>query len=208
MDVVVFPLGPLQTNSYLAISGDAAIAVDVGGDPGAMVSHLHSKQLSLTHIVLTHLHCDHIYGVRALSEATGASVLANTDDDYLLDLDIGRGGFMGLPMVSLFAHDPLVPGEASFLGMPCKVLATPGHTPGSVSLYFPDDRVCFSGDLLFHRSIGRTDFPGGSHEVLLNSVMTQIFTLPEETVVYSGHGPETTVGSEKKNNPFFGEFAF
>ncbi len=206
MDILVFPLGPLETSSYLVVEGDSAVAIDVGGDPAPMLSHIDSNNLSLKQILITHLHCDHIYGVKALVDATSAPVLASPEDEYLMELEIGRGGFMGLPHVPEFTREPLSPGETTFLGLACTVLATPGHTPGSLSFYFPQANVCFAGDLLFHRSIGRTDFPGGSHEMLLDSVKTQIFTLPEETVVYPGHGPKTSVGSEKRNNPFFGEF--
>ena len=97
-------------------------------------------------------------------------------------------------------------GNTSFGGMACEVLATPGHTPGGVSLFFPAENLVFTGDALFYRSIGRTDFPGGDHEGLLRSVSQVLFALPEDTVVYPGHGPSTTIGDEKKSNPFCGEF--
>lgn len=97
-------------------------------------------------------------------------------------------------------------GETSFGGMACRVLETPGHTPGGVSLYFPAEKLVFTGDALFYRSMGRTDFPGGDHAVLLRSINDVLFTLPDSTVVYPGHGPATTIGDERKNNPFCGEF--
>ena len=97
-------------------------------------------------------------------------------------------------------------GKTTFGGMDCEVLATPGHTPGGVSLFFPAENLVFTGDALFYRSIGRTDFPGGDHEGLLRSVSQVLFALPEDTVVYPGHGPSTTIGDEKKSNPFCGEF--
>jgi len=113
---------------------------------------------------------------------------------------------MGLPRVTLFDFLDLPAGETTFLGLACRVLATPGHTPGSRSLYFPEAGALFSGDLLFNRSIGRTDFPLGDHEALMRSVRELIFTLPPETVVFSGHGPETTVGDEREHNPFFVDY--
>jgi glyoxylase-like metal-dependent hydrolase (beta-lactamase superfamily II) len=110
---------------------------------------------------------------------------------------------MGLPRIDDFSYEPIMPGETEFVGLPCTVMATPGHTRGSLSFYFPDAGAVFVGDLIFKRSIGRTDFPGGSMETLIASVRENIFTLPPETVIYSGHGPETTVGDEKNHNPFF-----
>jgi glyoxylase-like metal-dependent hydrolase (beta-lactamase superfamily II) len=206
VQVEIYPLGPLQTNSYLAWHGQAAVAVDCGGDPGPMLARIKSQGLALSHVILTHLHCDHIYGVAQLAKTTGAIVLAAKEDKPLLQTEVGSGGFMGLPLVAPFDSLDLPPGETTFLGLACRVLATPGHTPGSRSLYFPEAGSLFSGDLLFRRSIGRTDFPLGDHEALLRSVREQIFTLPPETVVYSGHGPETTVGEEREHNPFFVDY--
>ena len=201
--VTSFALGPLQTNCFLVRAGDRALAVDPGGDPSSVVGYLEQEGVTLTHILNTHLHFDHILGNRSLSEATGAPILANPEDHFLLDTEVGGGGFMGFPPTPTFEYQPLEPGETSFLGEPCTVLKTPGHTPGSLSLYFPDSAMVFSGDLIFHHSIGRTDFPGGNQQTLIDSVRGKIFTLPEETVIYSGHGPKTTVREEKLHNPFF-----
>lgn len=207
MKVEIFPLGPLETNSFLAIEGTSAVAVDVGGDPSPMLRFLKREGLTLTHVLLTHLHFDHTFGVKTLQDATGAVVLACAGDAPLMETELGRGGFMGFPKVPEFSYTPVVEGEIELLGQPCKVLFTPGHTPGGVSYYFPKAGVVFAGDLLFYRSIGRTDFPGGSHQTLLDSVTTRIFPLPPETVVYAGHGPETSVGDEKLHNPYFSDFA-
>jgi hydroxyacylglutathione hydrolase len=203
MEVRTFPIGPLQTNCFLLMEGSEALVVDPGGDPAPILSLLKEKKLTLTHIVVTHFHCDHIYGSAALHETTGAPILASPEDASLLDTELGAGGFMGLPLVEPFEYDALNPGETTFLGQPCTVMATPGHSPGSLSLYFPQASAVFVGDLIFYGSIGRTDFPGGSEKTLLESVVNNIFVLPEDTVIYSGHGPETTVGQEKRHNPFF-----
>lgn len=203
MRIDTFSLGPLMTNGFLLSDGGKAVFIDPGGDPAAVLSRLEADGLALTHVVVTHLHCDHIYGGAALARATGAPILANPEDDYLLETEVGGGGLMGLPKVETFEYQPLPPGKTEFLGRPCEVFATPGHTPGSLSLYFPDAGAVFVGDLLFKRSIGRTDFPGGSQDALVASVREKIFILPPETVVYSGHGPETTVGDEAAHNPFF-----
>ncbi len=206
MDVFTFPLGPLETNCFLAVSGDKALAVDVGGDPEPVLRHLREKGLTLEHILITHFHVDHLLGVKDLHEATGAPVLAPGDDAYLMQSEIGRGGFMGLPVVPEFDYEPIGPGERELLDEPCSILCAPGHTRASLLYYFPENGVIFVGDVLFHRSVGRSDFPGGDHETLLQSVREQIFTLPDDTCVYPGHGLETSVGGEKTHNPFFSEF--
>lgn len=206
MNIKTYQLGPLATNAYLLEGDGSAVVVDPGGDPSELLARLESQGLNLTHILLTHLHFDHIYGVRALAEATGAPVLASREDTFLMDTEVGAGGMMGLPKVPEFSFEPLAPGEVQLLGLQVNVLPTPGHTPGSLSFHFPAVKAVFVGDLLFYRSVGRTDFPGGSSETLAESVKTHIFTLPPETVVYSGHGPETTVGDEMNHNPFFAGF--
>ena len=185
------------------MEGREALVVDPGGDPTPILSLLQERKLTLTHIVDTHFHCDHIYGNAALHEATNAPILASPEDDSLLATELGGGGLMGLPMVEAFEYAPLLPGETTFLGQPCTVMATPGHSPGSLSLYFPQAKAVFVGDLIFYGSVGRTDFPGGDWETLVASVINNIFILPEDTVIYNGHGPETTVGQEKRTNPFF-----
>lgn len=207
MDIRTFPIGPLETNCYLAVAGDAAVAVDVGGDPAPVAAFLKEKGLSLEAVLLTHLHCDHLYGVAGLTREFGAKAYAGSEDGFLLDTELGGGGLMGLPLVPPFAWEPLAPGQITLLGQPCHVLATPGHSPGSLSYFFPEAGAVFVGDLLFYRSIGRTDFAGGDYDVLIRSVATEIFALPPTTIVYSGHGPATTVGDEKRHNPFFSEFA-
>jgi len=207
MQVETFALGPLETNSYLAVEGSSAVAVDAGGDPSPMLSFLKHHGLTLTHVLLTHLHFDHTYGAKALSDATGAPILAGGLDDYLLKSELGLGGFMGLPKIQLFEYSPITEGEIQLLGQPCRVLATPGHTLGSLSYHFPQAGVVFAGDLIFYRSIGRTDFPGGSLQTLLQSVRDKVFSLPADTAIYSGHGPETSVGDERLHNPHFSDFA-
>ena len=204
--VHTFPLGPLETNCYVVVNGGEAVAVDPGGDPGELVAFLNKEKATLTHILITHLHFDHIYGGKALADATGAKVHANPGDAFLMETEVGKGGFMGLPLVPEFQYAELRPGTAEFAGLCCEILPTPGHTPGSLSFHFPDLGCVFVGDLVFYRSVGRSDFPGGSHETLLHSVREHIFPLPEGTVLYPGHGPETTVGDEKNHNPYFAGF--
>ena len=203
MRITPFPLGPIDTNCYVLDHGGRALAVDPGGDPAEVVDFLKAESLPLEHILITHMHFDHIGGCAALSRATGAPVSAPATDAYLLDTEIGRGGTFGFPAVAPFAYTPLPEGETSFIGLTCVCLSTPGHTAGSFSYYFPQAAACFVGDLVFYRSVGRTDFPGGSEDALDQSVRERIFTLPGATTLYPGHGVETSVDAERTHNPHF-----
>ncbi|MDR2603987.1 MAG: MBL fold metallo-hydrolase [Desulfovibrio sp.] len=207
MQVAVFPLGPLETNCLVIYTDDEAVAVDPGGDPKAVLRMLGERKLRLGHILLTHLHFDHTFGVAPLAAATGATVLGPEGDRYMLADELGMGGTWGLPKVPRYEFSSLQPGDIPLLGTVCRVIATPGHTPGSLSFYFSELGAVFSGDTLFYRSIGRSDFPGGNHAVLCASIRDKLFTLPDATAVYSGHGPVTRIADEKRSNPFVGMFS-
>lgn len=183
--------------------GGVACAVGVCNDAlhGADVGRVGAIRVDQK-AVGVHGHC----GVAALEEATGALVYIPQDDDSLAGTDSGKGGVWGFPPVPEFTAAPMPMGNTIFGDMVCQVLKTPGHTPGGVSLYFPDEHAVFSGDALFYRSIGRTDFPGGDHDTLLRSLKDVLFKLPADTLVYPGHGPTTNIGDEIANNPFCGEF--
>ena len=208
IQIKIFPLGPLQTNSHLLYNNKEAIAIDVGGDPSPMLRFLEKNSLTLSHIFCSHLHFDHTYGVAALSKATGAPILAHEGDAFMLNSELGLGGSWGLPSLSSYSFTPLEPGSYTYLDSPCTVLSTPGHSPGGLSFYFPEASLVAVGDTLFQRSVGRTDFPGGDLELLMHSIHTQLFVLPPETLVYPGHGDSTRIGEEKMGNPFTGEFTF
>ncbi|MDR3320377.1 MAG: MBL fold metallo-hydrolase [Desulfovibrio sp.] len=207
MPIAVFPLGALETNSYFMYGGNQAIAVDVGGPPDAMIAWLAEHKIHLAAICATHVHFDHLYGVAALAEATGVPVYTPSGDDVLAGTEASKGGIWGFPLVPPFESSAVPSGKCAFAGMECEVLETPGHTPGGISLYFPGQRVVFTGDALFCRSIGRTDFPLGDHATLLRSIYEKLFVLPEDTKVFPGHGPTTTIGEEIRNNPFCGDFS-
>lgn len=206
MQIKTFPLGPLETNCHVLSHDGKAVVVDPGGDPAEVLSYLEKEGLALTHILNTHLHFDHTYGNRTLAEAAEVPIMGGSGDKPLLSNELGQGGMMGLPNVETYELTEIGEGEYKFAEIDCTVLATPGHSMGSLSFYFPDAGACFVGDLIFYRSIGRTDFPGGSFDTLMNSVTQKIFTLPAETRLFSGHGPETTVGDEMHHNPFFSDF--
>ncbi len=208
LEIKTYPLGVLQTNCYLLYSQQEAMVIDPGGDPERIVTHLKEKGLKLAMILNTHLHFDHIQGNADLAAATGAKIFAPEEDRFLLQTEVGAGGFMDFPETPEFEFEDLKEGRHDFLGHECQVLHTPGHTPGSLSFYFPELHSVFVGDLLFLRAVGRTDFPGGSMSMLQRSAREKIFTLPDNTVIYSGHGPESMVIDERKNNPFFQNTSF
>lgn len=206
MPVKVFPIGPLATNSYIINKDDKALAIDVGGDPSPILEYFQKDKLQLDAICITHRHFDHLYGVADLASATGAPVLAPEKDEVIAMREAATGGIWGMPPVKPFQAQILPLGQTELAGMNCFVLDTPGHTPGGISLYFPDQKCVFTGDALFYRSLGRTDFPMGDHAQLLRSIKNVLFKLPDDTIVYPGHGPSTTIGDERLQNPFVGEF--
>ena len=140
MAVAVFPLGPLQTNSYIIHNATRAVAVDVGGDPAPMLEYLKSHQLTLDAVCITHRHFDHMYGVAELADATGAPVHMPQGDDSLADTESGKGGIWGFPPVPDFKSSPMPLGKTSMGGMDCEVLETPGHTPAAFHCIFPKNR--------------------------------------------------------------------
>lgn len=207
MPIAVFPIGPLETNAYLVHSGSDAILVDAGGDLrgglNGIIEFITSHKLTLHAVLLTHMHFDHVLGVAQLvKQYPNMKVLGSKADDSLLQSSFGGNGSWGMPPVARFSFDDLTEGEHHFGSIACTVFATPGHSQGSVSIYLPSETAVFVGDLLFYRSVGRTDLPGSEPMRLMQSLQNCIYTLPPETKAYPGHGPETVVGDEKKLNPF------
>ena len=200
MRIKTLPIGPLSTNCYIVSNNHKAAVIDPGGNPEAVFAYLRENNLKLFYIINTHLHCDHTIGNAAIAEATDADILIGGADAFLLDTPIGKGG-MGMAAIKPFEYKLISAGFMDIIVMEFKILFTPGHSPGSISLYHPG--AVFVGDLIFSGSIGRTDLPGGDLNLLMDSVRREIFTLPESTIVYPGHGPSTTVADEKRSNPFF-----
>jgi hydroxyacylglutathione hydrolase len=203
---VVLPVGLLQCNC--SIFGDEqtreAIVIDPGEEIDKISEMLEHHRLKVQAIVITHAHIDHVAGAHKLRALTGAPVYLNEGDIELLDgLDI-QAKWLGVDTparteVDVTAQDGTVLrlGNTEF-----HVLHTPGHTQGSLSLWIPEENKLIAGDTLFRDSIGRTDLPGGNTRQILSSIKTRLFELPDRTVVFPGHGPETTIGRERQQNPF------
>jgi len=177
------------------------MVIDPGGDAGAILKHINETKLDIKYIVLTHGHIDHIGAVGELKEATGAAFCVHEDESNLIQ-DRPLSSMVGARYPALPSPDRwLRDGDRLDVGeLHFEVLHTPGHSPGGISLL--GEGVVFSGDTLFNYGIGRTDFPTGSHSQLMNSIHTRLMTLPDNTMVYPGHGPESTIDAERRGNPW------
>jgi hydroxyacylglutathione hydrolase len=209
LEIVSFTLGPAQTNAYLVAdseTNDAAV-IDPAWDGDLILEAAQQRGWRIAHLWYTHAHFDHIGGAGAIADALNPlPLVALHPNDHVLWRAGGGGAFFGFdidpgpePTIDFYPGQILRLGNVEF-----EVRFTPGHTTGHCILYVQASRVCFCGDVIFAGSVGRTDLPGGSWEQLENSIKTQVFTLPDDTRLLSGHGPETTVAEEKTGNPFVG----
>ncbi len=202
-------VGGLATNCY--ILGDEetrqAVVIDPGGDFEIIKTHIKKLRLEVKHIILTHGHIDHIGALSQLKKATQADILIHSKDSAMLS-DPGQNlSFLsGDDVIAVKADRLLQEGDIIEYGrIKLEVLQTPGHTRGSISLV--TDRMIFTGDALFCGSIGRTDFPGSSHQELIRSIKDKLLSKDDDFVVHPGHGPSSTIGEERRNNPFLtGDF--
>jgi glyoxylase-like metal-dependent hydrolase (beta-lactamase superfamily II) len=201
-----FPVGPLACNC--TIIGDEekqeAIVIDPGDEVGRIDQRLREHGLKLKQILITHAHVDHVGGALKLKKLTGAPIYMNEADMPLLDQLGMQAAWLGMaPPESAPPDSPLADGQVVGLdSCPAQVLHTPGHTQGSVCLHFVPLKLLVAGDTLFAGSIGRTDLPGGNSRQIIESIQSRLMPLPEDTKVLPGHGPITTIGYEKENNPF------
>ncbi|HJQ76993.1 MAG TPA: MBL fold metallo-hydrolase [Acidimicrobiia bacterium] len=202
-----------ETNAYLVSSDSGeAILVDAPPDPDRIGAHIADRGLAVVGILLTHGHIDHTGGAGALAAKSNAVTYVHPDDDFLTlaPMEQLRSMWGMVPpgsyeLPEMFEH--LEDGQVLVVaGIELEVRHTPGHTPGHCCFFWEEEGVLFSGDQLFAGSIGRTDLPGGSHEQLVESMRDRVMTLEDEIAVLPGHGPETTIGRERKTNPFRGEW--
>lgn len=211
MKISRFAMNPFGLNCYILWSGPGGECIVI--DPGMMTaseqemitSFIEENKLTLKHLLLTHCHVDHIFSARWLATRYGVEVEAGAKEEVIaksLPLQAARFG-LKIESEPLVIDRILAEGDViDFAGEKIHVLETPGHSPGSLSFYCPDSSVVFTGDAVFQGSIGRTDLPGGSFSVLIDSIKTKILTLPPDTVIAPGHGDTTTVADEKVYNPY------
>lgn len=202
----ILPVGPLQCNC--SVIGDEtsreAMVIDPGDNIGDVLALVRKHNLTVQQIIITHAHIDHVGGAMKLRETTGAPILLNQNDYALLKMLDVQAAWIGMPSPGKVEIDqPLANGDSVRAGsLTANVLHTPGHTEGSVCLYFAPEKKLIAGDTLFAGSIGRTDLPGGSYKKIISSLHDRVLALPDETVVVPGHGPITTIGEERQTNPF------
>jgi hydroxyacylglutathione hydrolase len=209
LEIVTFTLGPVQTNAYLVADSNTreAAVIDPAWDGHLILAEAQKRGWRIAHLWYTHAHFDHIGGAGAIADAMNPlPLVALHPNDHVLWRAGGGGAVFGFdidpgpePTIDFYQGQILRLGDVEF-----EVRFTPGHTVGHCILYVASEKVCFCGDLIFAGSVGRTDLPGGNWDQLVESIRTQVFTLPADTRLLSGHGPATTVGEEKTSNPFVG----
>ncbi|MCP8616854.1 MBL fold metallo-hydrolase [Salirhabdus salicampi] len=198
------PLGLVETNCYVLQKGKEALIVDPGGDEEKIVSYIKQEELKPLAILLTHAHFDHIGAVDVVRDTFHIPMyVSKVESEWLGDPQLNGSQFFSLPPVVVKEADHFIEEGPHTIGpFAIRVVSTPGHSPGSLSFCFDEEGIVVSGDTLFHGSIGRTDLPGGDYEQLIDSITTQLLSLPAKTKVLPGHGPETTIEQEKETNPF------
>jgi hydroxyacylglutathione hydrolase len=202
--IKTFPVGPLQCNC--SIIGDKlsgrALVIDPGGDADQIMAMINKLNLKVTAIIHTHAHLDHILAAGEIKKATGAPIYLHELDQFLWDMVEQQCAMFGVPSVSLPEPDQYLKDDQALDCCGGVAIHTPGHTPGSVSFWFEQYKTLIAGDTLFLGSIGRTDLPGGDFEQIITSIKDRIYTLDDDAVVVTGHGPNTTIGNEKNANGY------
>ena len=207
IDYRTFTVTPFMQNCRVFFNDETmeACVVDPGDSADRIFENLKAEGFSIKTILITHMHLDHVGGVHRLAELSGAGILGSAIEDspILNALDMQAEAF-GLPRTEIFDNTWLTDGQkiSPIEGIEFKVLATPGHTPGGICFYSEKKKLVLTGDSLFYGSIGRTDFPLGDTDALFSSIKEKLYTLPDETSVLPGHGPESSIYDEKRSNPY------
>lgn len=209
IDIKKFTFNPLQENTYILFDETAdCIIIDAGCyadyEKEELVRFVAEKGLNPVKLVNTHCHFDHILGVTFCRNRYGIPFYAHQADQFLLERAVAQGEVFGVPLEQVEPPDEWISegDEVSFGKSRLEVIHVPGHAPGSLVFYNGEQKFLLAGDVLFQGSVGRTDLPGGSFEQLIGHIKSKLLILPGDTVVYCGHGPETTIGEEKVYNPF------
>jgi hydroxyacylglutathione hydrolase len=208
-------VGPFFKNGYVVGCENTrkAVFIDPGDEVEQLLAFIAAERLDVTHILLTHAHVDHVSGVAEAKRALGVPIYLHKDDLFLYQSAVPHGMMFGLTVEEPPPVDAFYEGEGpiGFGDYSVRIVHTPGHCPGGVCLAIskngdPSPPNLFVGDTLFAGSIGRTDLPGGDYAALLKAITEKLFAFPDESIVYSGHGPETTIGRERQTNPFVLEY--
>lgn len=210
MTIKIFTFNPFQENTYLIYDDNKNAAIIDAGcmteiEKNTLSKFISDQELQVKRILNTHLHIDHQFGNRYVSEKYDLKPEAAKEDEFLLERIAEQSKMFGLPAqekpqeIGSYIEDNQ---EIKIGDISLKAIHAPGHSPGSMCLYAEKEGVLFAGDVLFHGSIGRTDLPQGDYATLIRSITNRLLVLPDETVVYCGHGPATTIGNEKINNPY------
>jgi len=213
MEIISYVVGELETNTYVVGDKETkeAVLIDPGLRSEYILDYIKQENWKIIYVVNTHAHFDHTYGNAFFTKETGAKLLVHEDDAGMLQAGKLQGLMWGIltpdspvPDKKLKEGDFIEFGNVSENTYSCslQVIHTPGHSPGGISLYSSKEGIIFVGDTLFAGSIGRTDLPGGSYQTLLNSIKQKLLILPDNTIVYTGHGPKTNIKQEKRTNPF------
>ncbi len=209
MDIVIFKVNPLSVNSYLLVSGNECVFIDPGfytdEEKAKVALFIEKNNLIPKMMIATHLHIDHIMGAKFLKEKFGIPFLAHKEEEFMLEKIVERAKFyLNLDV----EQPPNLDGYLSenqnvkFGETKLEILETPGHSPGGISILNRKEKVVFTGDTLFKGTIGRTDIPGADFDLIMKSIKQKLFKLADDFTVYPGHGQPTTIGTEKRTNPF------
>lgn len=209
IQVLQLPLGPLQTNCYILACEETmqSAVIDPSWNGRAIAATIEEQGWDISHILLTHCHFDHVGGLAELKQERDAPIYVHPEAVSMLQQATMSAAFFQLRIPDPPPPDEMLSdGQVLNVGnLEVHVLFTPGHAPGHVSFHLPDHRVLFDGDVLFQQGIGRTDLAGGDYPLLMQSIREKLMVLPDETQVFSGHGPRTTIGEERRFNPFLNE---